>query len=266
MALLRNLMLAALLAGTATPLAAQTATAAKPAKAVAAATPAPAAKPVLDPDAAAALDRMGAYLRTQKNFDIHVESSMDTILNNGQRIQQDRTVDYAVQGPDRLIARFEGPNGVVTANYDGAAFTVAGQDGYYAQAPLTGSISNLLSKAYTAYGIDFPLQDLFRWGDASSVTEKPTEGFKVGSAKVGGVLTDHYAFRQPGVDFQIWIDQGDKPLPRKMVITSLEDPAQPQYTATLRWDLSPRRTDGQFTFKPAPGAKQIRFRSEPAAK
>ena len=113
MALLRNLILAAVVAGTATPLAAQAATPAKPAKAVA--TPAPAAKPALDPDAAAALDRMGAYLRTLKNFDIHVESSSDTILNNGQRIQLDRTVDYAVQMPNRLTARLEGPQGAVNA-------------------------------------------------------------------------------------------------------------------------------------------------------
>lgn len=264
MALLRNLILAAAVASAAAPLAAQAATPAKPAKAVAA--PAPAAAPALDPAAAAALDRMGAYLRTLKNFDVHVESTSDTILNNGQRIQLDRMVDYAVQTPNRLTARLEGPQGVVNANYDGAAFTVAGEDGYYAQAPLTGSISNLLSKAYTAYGIDFPLQDLFRWGDASSVTDKPTEGFRIGTSRVGGVVTEHYAFRQPGVDFQIWIEQGDKPLPRKMVITSLTDAAQPQYTALIRWDLSPRRTDGQFTFKPAPGAKQIRFRDEPAAK
>jgi hypothetical protein len=261
MALLRNLILAAAVAGAAAPLAAQAAPAAKPAKA-----PAAAAAPALDPDAAAALDRMGAYLRTLKSFDIHVESGTDTILNNGQRIQVDRTVDYAVETPNRLAARLEGPRGVVNATYDGAAFTVAGEDGYYAQAPLTGSIGSLLSKAYTAYGIDFPLQDLFRWGDPSSVTEKPTEGFRVGSARVGGVLTDHYAFRQPGVDFQVWIDQGDKPLPRKMVITSLTDAAQPQYTALITWKLNPRRTDGQFTFKPAPGAKQIRFRDEPVAK
>ena len=80
MALLRNLILAAVVAGTATPLAAQAATPAKPAKAVAA--PVPAATPALDPDAAAALDRMGAYLRTLKNFDIHVESSSDTILQH----------------------------------------------------------------------------------------------------------------------------------------------------------------------------------------
>lgn len=263
MALLRNLILAAAVAGAAAPLAAQAAPAAKPSKAPAAA---PAAAPALDPAAAAALDRMGAYLRTLKSFDIHVESGVDTILNNGQRIQVDRTVDYAVEAPNRLAARLEGPRGVVRATYDGAAFTVAGEDGYYAQAPVTGSIGSLLSKAYTAYGIDFPLQDLFRWGDPSSVTARPTEGFRVGAARVGGVLTDHYAFRQPGVDFQVWIDQGDKPLPRKMVITSLTDPAQPQYTALIRWDLSPRRTADTFTFKPAPGARQIRFRDEPAAK
>ncbi|MFM1960225.1 MAG: hypothetical protein RL588_1742 [Pseudomonadota bacterium] len=260
MALFRNLILAAAVASAASPLAAQAAQAAKPAKA-----PAPAAAPALDADAAAALDRMGAYLRTLKSFDIHVESSSDTILNNGQRIQTERTVDYAVETPNRLAARLEGRRGVINTLYDGATFTVAGDD-YYAQAPMTGSISSLLSKAYTAYGIDFPLQDLFRWGDPSSVTARPTEGFRVGPARVGGVMTDHYAFRQPGVDFQVWIEQGDKPLPRKMVITSLTDAAQPQYTALISWNLSPRHADGQFTFKPGPGAKKIRFRDEPAAK
>jgi hypothetical protein len=261
MALFRNLILAAAVAGAASPLAAQAAQAAKPAKA-----PAPAAAPALEPAAAAALDRMGAYLRTLKSFDIPVESSTDTILNNGQRIQTERTVDYAVETPNRLAARLEGPRGAVNALYDGATFTVAGADGYYAQAPMTGSIGSLLSKAYTAYGIDFPLQDLFRWGDPSSVTAKPTEGFRVGASKVGGVMTDHYAFRQPGVDFQVWIEQGDKPLPRKMVITSLTDAAQPQYVALITWNLSPRHADGQFTFTPGPGAKKIRFRDEPAAK
>ena len=255
---LRTLLLAAALAGAAAPVSALAASAAK--------SPAPAAAPALDPAAAAALDRMGAYLRTLKSFDVHVESASDVILNNGQRIQTERTIDYAVETPNRLAARIEGPRGVVNATYDGAAFTVAGEDGYYAQAPVTGSISALLSKAYTAYGIDFPLQDLFRWGDPSSVTVKPTEGFRVGTARVGGVATDHYAFRQPGVDFQVWIDQGDKPLPRKMVITSLTDRAQPQYVAVMSWNLTPRHTDGQFTFKPAPGAKKIRFRDEPAAK
>lgn len=254
---LRNLLLAAALAGATAP---GVALAAAPAKA------APAAAPALEPQAAAALDRMGAYLRSLKSFDVHVESASDVILNSGQRIQTERTIDYAVETPNRLAARIEGPRGVVNATYDGVAFTVAGADGYYAQAPMTGSISTLLSKAYTAYGIDFPLQDLFRWGDPSSVTAKPTEGFRVGTAKVGGVATDHYAFRQPGVDFQVWIDQGDKPLPRKMVITSLTDAAQPQYVAVMSWNLTPRRTDGQFTFKPGPDARKIRFRDEPAAK
>ena len=254
----RTLLLAAALAGAMAP---QAVLAVSPSK-----TPAPAPAPALDPAAAAALDRMGAYLRSLKAFDVHVETASDVILNSGQRIQTERTVDYAVETPNRLAARIEGPRGVVNLTYDGAAFTVAGEDGYYAQAPLTGSISTLLGKAYTAYGIDFPLQDLFRWGDPSAVTPRPSEGFRVGSAKVGGVATDHYAFRQPGVDFQVWIDQGDKPLPRKMVITSLTDPAQPQYVAVMSWNLAPRHADGQFTFKPAPGAKKIRFRDEPAAK
>jgi hypothetical protein len=43
---------------------------------------------------------------------------------------------------------------------------------------------------------------------------------------------EHYAFRQEGLDWQIWI-QGDYPLPRKFVIRTLTDDARPQHTSNL---------------------------------
>jgi hypothetical protein len=81
----------------------------------------------------------------------------------------------------------------------------------------------------------------------------------VGKSRVGGVDTDHYAYRTGEIDYQVWIQTGDKPLPRKLVITSKKQPAQPEYTAVMTWDLSPKIDDASFAFTPPEGASKIPF-------
>jgi hypothetical protein len=62
------------------------------------------------------------------------------------------------------------------------------------------------------------------------------------------VSCGHYAFRQAGLDWQVWIQMGDYPLPRKLVLTTMTDEARPQYTATMTWNLAPSFNDAAFTF------------------
>ena len=51
---------------------------------------------------------------------------------------------------------------------------------------------------------------------------------------VDGVECDHLAFRNLETDWQIWIERGERPLPRKYVITSKTVATAPQYTLRLR--------------------------------
>ena len=69
--------------------------------------------------------------------------------------------------------------------------------------------------------------------------------------------SDHLAFHQQGVDWQLWVERGDRPLPRKLVITTLDEPSQPQHEAVLTWDLSPAIDDSLFAFVPPTGAGRI---------
>jgi hypothetical protein len=74
---------------------------------------------------------------------------------------------------------------------------------------------------------------------------------------VGGVSCGHYAYRQEGLDWQVWIQLGDFPLPRRLVLTTMTDEARPQYTATYTWNLAPSFNDATFTFVPPPGAHKV---------
>jgi hypothetical protein len=221
----------------------------------------------LDADASAALDRMGAHLRSLSSFQLTSNASTEEVYANGQKLQFLQRTTYTMGGPSSMRVKIETDSQSREVFYNGKTFTiVAPRVGKYIQLPASGTVSDILTRAYEDWGVDFPVQDLFRWGGPSATAERPKEGFKVGSAKIGDAMTDHYAFRQTGVDWQIWIDQGDKPLPRKMVITNLEDAAQPQYVAYFSWDVAPNIAPGTFDFKPAATDKRIDLSDFAAAK
>jgi hypothetical protein len=95
---------------------------------------------------------------------------------------------------------------------------------------------------------------------AERMLKVTTSGFVVGPSVVGGVKSTHLAFRGAEVDWQIWIEEGGRPLPRKFVLTSKQVKGEPQFTVLVRnWNLAPKLTEGMFTFTPPKGAKKIDF-------
>ena len=69
-------------------------------------------------------------------------------------------------------------------------------------------------------------------------------------ATCGQAQCDQYAFQQADLDWQIWIEKGDKPVPRKVVITTLYTDVQPRFSANLDWTINPALDDATFVFTP----------------
>jgi hypothetical protein len=61
------------------------------------------------------------------------------------------------------------------------------------------------------------------------------------------------------VDWQIWIERGERPVPRKLVVTSTDQKTQPQHQVVMRWDLAPHLDERTFTFVPPQDAHRIEF-------
>ncbi len=88
--------------------------------------------------------------------------------------------------------------------------------------------------------------------------EGVTYGRYLGLHQAAGVACHHLAFSQPTIEWQIWIDAGDKPLPRKLVISYVQEPGEPQYSAVIRrWNLESKVPEGLFTFEAPEGARRI---------
>ena len=142
--------------------------------------------------------------------------------------------------------------------YDGKSFTLSAERAnLYATVPAPASIAKLGEALEEKHGIEVPLVDLFRWGSPGWSASGITSASDVGPAVVAGTTCEQYAFRQQDIDWQLWIQQGDHPLPRKLVITSRDDEARPQHTAVYTWSLAPSFNEGAFTFEPPKGAARV---------
>jgi hypothetical protein len=210
-----------------------------------------------DPEAIKALESMGSYLRTLKAFQIRSETSRDEVLDDGQNVEFDGVVDMLVERPNRLRAEVTSDKNQRMYFADGKSFSVwARRLNYYATVPASGTLAELGDRLADKYNVELPLWDLFYWGERKS-TDQIVDATDLGGSQVDGVTCEHYAFRQEGVDWQVWIQQGSYPLPRKLVITTTTDSARPRYTSIMTWNLAPSYDDTAFTFVPGPSAKRI---------
>ena len=205
-----------------------------------------------------ALNKMGAYLRSLKAFQVDSEVTNDDVLDGGEIITDIRTNTLLSVSPNLLRAELKSDDKDVFLFYDGKNFTVYGKLlNYYATVPAPATTAQLVDKVYNDYGIEIPLVDLFKWGTDQSTIKRITSAMDVGPSTVQGITCEHYAYRQEGLDWQIWIQLGAYPLPRKFVIRTLTDDARPQHTSNLVWNLAPSYNEAAFAFDPPAGALRI---------
>ena len=217
----------------------------------------------IDPDAIAALTRMGTYLRSLKAFQVDAATTRDEGLDDGQLVQRDSKVNLLARVPDRLRVEINSPTKHRFFFYDGKNFTIFAQRvNYYATVPAPPTVGKLAAQLDEKYGIQIPLVDLFYWGGRESKEADIKSATDVGPSEVGGVTCEHYAFRQEGLDWQVWIQMGDYPLPLKLVLTTLTDDARPQYTAVYTWNLAPSFDEAAFEFDPPKDAQKIAIAKE----
>jgi hypothetical protein len=86
------------------------------------------------------------------------------------------------------------------------------------------------------------IADLLTADPQSRLVQNLKSAFMWAAILVRGVVCHHLAFQTPEVDWEIWIEDGPKPLPRRLLADRQErGRARPQMTASLSdWNLAPQ--------------------------
>ena len=213
----------------------------------------------IDPRADRILFAMGEYLGGAPAFEMHAETVKDEPHPSGQWVQVSRASDISLH-------RERGLRASVTGDLDNREFwtdleTAAMLDpdsATYAlvQVPATldGAIDHLLEE----YGVAWPLADLAYSDPYLGLIEGVQVGTYVGLHKTEGIPCHHLAFQQATIDWQIWIDAGQRPVPRKVIVTYKRIDGAPRIVARLsKWNFSPYLPESFFDFVAPEGAQQI---------
>ena len=177
----------------------------------------------IGPRADRILREMSEYLKTAREFTFHADVAYDSVLPSGQKIQYGGAVDVAVRRPDRLRAEYRGDQRKRRAVYDGRKFTVNDlAANVYTVTEVPPEIGAAVDTVFEKYGFSAPLADFVYADVYRALMENARTGFLVGEHSVDGTPCQHLAFSQESIDWQIWIEDGPRPLPRKFLITYLK--------------------------------------------
>jgi len=210
--------------------------------------------------AAARIVAMANLLAKAQRLGVTVDCTYDVVQDSGQKIEFGERRQLTLRRPDRVrveVTRRDGSRrGLLFDGTQLTAFDLG--EKVYATVSKPGTVDAALAYYTEDLKMRLPLRELFAADLPQKLKDVLGSARLVGMDTVGGVATDHVAFRGDTADVQLWIARDGDPLPQRIVITYRLAEGQPQFEADFHgWTFTPDVPDSAFTFVPAPGAEKI---------
>jgi hypothetical protein len=190
---------------------------------------------------------------------VEAEEVYDEVPADAPRQQLASVRRVAMRRPDRLVGDASGDAVNRTFWYDGQTFSALDKEqNVWASGEVPPTVDEALDWVFDKTGTVVPLADFLFTDVYDRLMAKVQRGVYLGIHEAAGVPCHHLSFEQATIDWQLWIDAGSDPLPRKLVISYKTEDEVPQYSVTIRkWNLAAKVPEGLFHFAPPQGAKRI---------
>jgi hypothetical protein len=210
-------------------------------------------------DAAKILKAMTDYTAGQKSISATFDSDIEVITPELQKLQFTSSGQMTLSRPDKLRIKRTGGYTDVEMVFDGKTVSFYGNNAKsYVQADLAGSVDQLIDRLQSTSGGAMPGTDLLLSNSFEELTANVIDARHIGQGVIDGVECEHLAFRGVDTDWQIWIESGARPIPRKYVITSKTLAGAPQYSLKIKdWKTDAPADADAFVFKPPADAQKV---------
>jgi hypothetical protein len=187
------------------------------------------------------------------------EEVYDEVPADAPRQQLTSLRRVAMRRPDRLVGDTSGDAVNRSFWYDGRTFSALDREqNVWVSGQVPPTIDAALDWVLDQTGTVIPLADFLYADVYSRLMGKVERGVYLGIHEAAGVPCHHLSFEQATIDWQLWIDAGADPLPRKLVISYKTEDEVPQYAVTIRtWNLAAKVPEALFRFTPPEGAKRV---------
>ena len=202
---------------------------------------------------------MAEKIAKAPKFSVTMRMGYDVVQDNGQKIEFGEIRKIFLERPDKLRVEVLQSNGDESGLvFDGENITQFSRTHkVYGRLGFKGNLDSMVRYVVARLGTRVPLARML-------VTTFPDEIERLSrdvvyvERDVLDVPMDHLAGRTDDVDYQVWID--DSGLPRRIVLTYVNAPGQPQFWARFtEWKLDPQFDPGTFSFSPPEGFEEVPF-------
>jgi hypothetical protein len=213
---------------------------------------------LVEPRADALVRTMSDHLARAEALAFEAEEVYDEVPEHSPRQQLTSKRGIVLRRPNRLAGDATGAINR-SFHYDGRTFSALDKaQNVWASGTVPPTIDEALDWVFDQTGTVLPLADFLYADVYSRLMDSVQRGVYLGIHEVAGVPAHHLSFEQATIDWQLWIDAGPEPLPRKLVIAYKTEDEVPQYTVTIRkWNLEAKVPDGIFRFEPPEGATRV---------
>jgi hypothetical protein len=214
---------------------------------------------LVDPRADELIRQMSDRLARIGAFALEADELYDEVPEHSPRRQLTNTRHVALRRPDRLAGDASGDALNRSFVYDGRTFSAHDREqNVWASGAVPPTVDAALDWVLEKTGTVVPLADFVYSDPYARLMADVQRGVYLGVHEAAGMPCHHVSFESSTIDWQLWIDAGKDPLPRKLVITYKTEDEVPQYSVTIRkWNLDPALPDALFTFTPPEGAARV---------
>ncbi len=210
-------------------------------------------------DAKSIFKAMTDYVSSQQTIELSFDSDIEVITPQLEKIQFTNSGEALLSRPDKLRAHRMGGYSDVALIFDGKMVNIfsKGLNGY-AQFDGPPTVDQLLEVLRAGHGVALPGADLLLTNAYDRLVADVLEAKHIGRGIIDGRTCEHLAFRNFDTDWQLWVEVGERPIPRKMVITSKTLNSAPQYTLRIKeWKTGFEPSEDAFLFTPPVGAEKL---------
>jgi hypothetical protein len=210
-------------------------------------------------DAKSILKAMSDYVSSQKTIELTFDSDIEVITPQLEKIQFTNSGQMLLSRPDKIHAHRVGGYADVELFFDGKTVSVFGKNiNGYSQIDVPGTVDQLIEVLRSGHGVSLPGADLLLSKPYDVLVAGVKEAKHIGRGVIDGQECEHLAFRNFDTDWQLWVEAGNRPIPRKLVITSKTLNSGPQYTLRIKsWKTGFAPAPSAFAFVPPAGAEKL---------
>ena len=225
----------------------------------------PTKAPVVDKKAEELLKKMSDLLANSQNFTFRTKGVEERVRRNGKKVAVEITRDVAVRRPDGVWVHATGKapdkSRDVSIWYDGKTLLLQSEnEKVYARTKVPPTIDETLDYVGSTLRIPTPMGDVLYSSPYDAYLSADTSARYVKLTNVDGKSCHELAFQNPGLDYTIWVADGEQPLLCKLELSYKTDEKTPKATMTFYdWNFSPQFAADRFTHEPPAEFKKIQI-------